>query len=125
VLDVGGPGRQGDPTFRPPPGLGNPHVQTIAARFRRAGRPGGSRRVRIETDDGDFLDLDVRAPDAAAGDAAPRAICLLLHGLEGCSSSGYMVSTGRALADRGILAVALNFRSCSGEPNRTLGSYHS
>jgi len=127
-LDVGGPEPAGDPTFRPPPGLGNPHVQTIAARFRRAGRagrPARSRRVRIETDDGDFLDLDVRAPGAAAEDAAPRAVCLLLHGLEGCSSSGYMVSTGEALAGRGILVVALNFRSCSGEPNRTLGSYHS
>lgn len=124
-LDVGGPEPTGDLTFRPPRGLGNPHVQTIAARFRRAGHHGRSRRIRIETDDGDFLDLDVRAPDAASPDASPRAVCLLLHGLEGCSSSGYMVSTANALAGRGILAVALNFRSCSGEPNRTLGSYHS
>jgi len=30
-----------------------------------------------------------------------------------------------ALGQRGIHAVALNFRSCSGEPNRTPGSYHS
>jgi len=114
----------GDPTFRPPPGLGNPHVQTIVARFRRAGRAGPVRRVRLDTDDGDILHLDVRDA-AAAGEPPHRGVCLLLHGLEGGSASGYIVAAGEALARRGILPVALNFRSCGGEPNRTLGSYHS
>lgn len=121
---IEGRGTSIDSTFRPPRGLGNPHVQTMAARVRRAGLTPRYRRVRIETDDGDFLDLDIRTSEG--GDPADaRAACLLLHGLEGCSSSGYMVAAAEALAARGILAIALNFRSCGGEPNRTLGSYHS
>jgi predicted alpha/beta-fold hydrolase len=36
-----------------------------------------------------------------------------------------MVATFHALAARGIRAFGLNFRSCSGEPNRTARLYHS
>jgi len=107
-------------TFRPFPGLGNPHVQTIAARLRRSWLRPSYRRVRIDTDDGDFLDLDVRDLDGPA-----RATCLLLHGLEGCARSGYMLATAEALASHDIVTVGLNFRSCGGSPNRTLGTYHS
>ena len=107
-------------TFRPFPGLGNPHAQTIGGRLRRSLLRPRYRRVRIDTDDGDFIDLDVRDLDEPA-----RATCLLLHGLEGCARSGYMLATAEALAARDIVAIALNFRSCSGTPNRTLGTYHS
>ena len=49
----------------------------------------------------------------------------MLHGLEGSSSSHYVVGlAGQALA-RGWRAVTLNFRSCSGELNRLLPFYHS
>jgi len=109
-----------DNTFRPFPGLSNPHLQTLAARARRARFSARTRRVRLETNDDDFLDVDVfEIP------TAPRAVCLLLHGLEGCAASGYIVGAAAALGTRGILPVGLNFRSCGGEPNRTLGSYHS
>jgi len=111
---------QGDrPVFRPCPGLGNPHVQTIAARAVRSRLESRQRRTRIRTDDGDFLDLDVWPL------AEPRAVCLLLHGLEGSGRSGYITATSGALAARGIVGVGLNFRSCGGEPNLTPGSYHS
>ncbi|MFV1987488.1 MAG: YheT family hydrolase [Gemmatimonadota bacterium] len=115
-------GREGSDahTFRPFPGLGNPHAQTIGGRLRRARLRPRYRRVRIDTDDGDFLDLDVRDLDKPA-----RATCLLLHGLEGCARSGYMLATAEALAAHDIVAIALNFRSCGGSPNRTLGTYHS
>ncbi len=109
----------GPPPFRPFPGLANAHAQTIVARALRARLPAGSERVRIDTDDGDVLDLDLRLPDA------PRGVCLLLHGLEGCASSGYILAAGEALLQAGVACVALNFRSCGGEPNRTVGSYHS
>lgn len=48
-----------------------------------------------------------------------------MHGLEGSSSSGYILELGRRLSDHGIPAVALNFRSCSGELNRGQRLYHS
>jgi predicted alpha/beta-fold hydrolase len=116
----GGGTRSDTPTFRPFPGLGNPHAQTIGGRLRRARLRPRYRRVRIDTDDGDFLDLDVRETETP-----PVATCLLLHGLEGCAASGYMLATAEALATHDIGAIALNFRSCGGSPNRTLGSYHS
>ncbi len=50
---------------------------------------------------------------------------LILHGLEGSSSSDYVLSTHRELARRGLGSLALSFRSCSGEPNRLPRFYHS
>lgn len=108
-----------EPGFRPFPGLANPHVQTLAARALRSRLETRQRRTRIDTDDGDFLDLDLWPVED------PLAVCLLLHGLEGSARSGYAIAMSRALARQGVLGVGLNFRSCGGEPNRTPGSYHS
>ena len=106
--------------FEPYPGLRSPHAQTLAARALRATLRSSYSRIRLFTIDEDFIDLDM--DDVIE---APRAVCLILHGLEGSSSSGYVLSACRSLARHGILGVAMNFRSCSGEPNRTLGSYHA
>ena len=106
--------------FEPARGLRNPHAQTVVGRIVRRRFEPRYDRVRLDTDDGDFIDLDLwRGPDD------PSGLCLLLHGLEGSARSGYMVTASEALAAAGIQAVALNFRSCSGEPNRLPGAYHS
>jgi len=78
------------------------------------------RRERWGTPDGDFLDLDF-GPDPDEG--AP--LVLLLHGLEGFSTRPYMLHAMDVLAKRGIASVGLNFRGCSGEPNRFPRTYHS
>jgi len=109
-----------DTTFRPFPGLSNPHLQTLAGRACRSRFESPVLRVRLETSDDDFLNVDVYDIDSP-----PRAACLLLHGLEGCAASGYIAGAAAALARHRILPIALNFRSCGGELNRTLGSYHS
>jgi uncharacterized protein len=111
--------------FRPAPLLGNPHVQTFAGKVLRPRRTVPFHRERIETPDGDFLDLDFPgwSPDGDRRDRAPLA--LILHGLEGTARRRYMTSTYRALLDSGIVPVALNFRGCSGEANRTARAYHS
>jgi len=109
-----------DTTFQPFPGLSNPHLQTLAGRARRSRFPSRVRRVRLDTNDDDFLAIDIYHLDSP-----PRATCLLLHGLEGSAVSGYIAATAAAVARHGILPIALNFRSCGGELNRTLGSYHS
>jgi uncharacterized protein len=54
-----------------------------------------------------------------------RPHLLVLHGLEGSSASGYVRQTLHEAQALGWGAVALNFRSCSGEPNRVLRSYCS
>lgn len=126
--------------FRPAWWLPGPHGQTLVGRLLRAGTTPRYRRERWETPDGDFLDLDVWERRAAAtapasagasrGDrdrepAGGRPLVLILHGLEGCSTSGYVLETCRRLAERGLRPVALNFRSRSGEPNRARRFYHS
>jgi hypothetical protein len=88
--------------------------------FRRARVP--LRRERLETPDGDFVDLDW-LDETGLPPRAPRL--LVLHGLEGSSRSHYvtgLLRLGRAAGWRG---VALNFRSCSGELNRLARFYHS
>lgn len=105
-------------SYRSPPGFRNPHLQTIwAGKLRRVEAP-AYRRERIETPDGDFLDLD------RVETGARRAV-VISHGLEGSAGRTYVRGMARALARRGWDVVAWNFRGCSGEANRLLQLYHS
>jgi len=105
--------------FRPSRWLWGAHAQTMSGRFlRRATME--LRRERIELPDGDFVDLD-HAPMPAKD--AP--VVLLLHGLEGSARRGYAMNVYRELAAYGIGGIGMNFRSCSGEPNRKARLYHS
>ncbi len=106
--------------FHPAWWLPGAHAQTIAGRLLRRPLPFPLERERVATADGDFIDLDFTP---ALGNGAPAV--LLLHGLEGSSRRGYALNTYRALARNGIRAVGMNFRSCSGELNRTARLYHS
>jgi uncharacterized protein len=107
--------------YRPAWWLPSPHGQTIAGRLLRRAAPPAFQRERIELADGDFIDLD-----HAEGPDDPHApVVLLMHGLEGSARRGYAINVYRALARQGIRSVGLNFRSCSGEPNRLARAYHS
>ncbi len=80
------------------------------------------RRERIDTPDGDFIDLDwidlpSRDPD--------RPLVIVLHGLEGSSRAKYVLGLLSNASARGWDGVAVNFRSCSGELNRRARFYHS
>jgi len=106
--------------FRPAPLLGGPDAQTIFANLWRP-RPGPPvARERWELPDGDFLDLD-----RTTGLPAEAPLAVLCHGLEGSSTAPYVRGLARALATRGVASIALNFRTCGGEPNRLARSYHS
>ena len=96
----------------------NPHVQTIWANIVKRYPRIISTRERIELTDGDFLDIELSAP----GD---RGIILLLHGLEGGSDSNYIKDIFAHLSSVGFQLVVLQFRGCSGVPNRLLRTYHS
>ncbi len=106
--------------YRPAWWLPGPHAQSIAGRLVRPRGGIAVRRERLELSDGDFVDLDL-TPSANPG--AP--LVLLLHGLEGSSRRGYAWNAYRQLERRGVGAIGLNFRGCSGEPNRLPRSYHS
>lgn len=75
----------------------------------------------MPTGDGDFVDLDWL--DGAGRADAP--LLLLLHGLEGNARSHYARGLLGLAQAAGWRAVVLNFRSCSGEPNRLPRFYHS
>jgi uncharacterized protein len=107
--------------FQPAWWLPSPHGQTIGGRLLRRARVPAFRRERLELPDGDFVDLD--HPSGPQHEEAP--IVLLVHGLEGSARRGYAINVYRELAQRGVRAVGLNFRSCSGEPNRLARAYHS
>ncbi|HUF49922.1 MAG TPA: alpha/beta fold hydrolase [Longimicrobiales bacterium] len=106
--------------FTPSRWLPGPHAQTLAGRYLRRFAEPAFRRERIELPDGDFVDLD-----HVPGPTGNAPIVLLLHGLEGSARRGYAINTYHELARRGIRAIGLNFRSCSGEPNRAPRFYHS
>lgn len=87
---------------------------------RKVARPEG-RRVRLETPDGDFIDLDWYL----AGTTQGTRLVVLSHGLEGNSRRSYMLGMAVACLGGGWDVIARNFRGCSGEPNRLKILYHS
>ena len=105
-------------TFRAPFFFRNGHVQTIVPALFRKVDPSIYKRERIETLDDDFLDLDRIYTGS-------EKLVILCHGLEGSSTSKYVVAMAIHLAENGFDALVLNFRSCSGEMNRQLRFYHS
>jgi predicted alpha/beta-fold hydrolase len=111
--------------FRPAAWLPGPHAQTVAGKYVRPRTGVVYRRERVDTPDGDFLDLDFAsvAGKPALADDAPMV--LVVHGLEGSAQSAYVLETCRAAYDLGMRAAAMNFRSCSGEPNRLARFYHA
>lgn len=106
--------------FRVAPWARGSHAQTLLARVLRPAKGPPLTRERVETPDGDFLDVDW-GPDPGA--TAP--VALVLHGLEGSARRPYVLSACRELFARGLRPVAMSFRGCSGEPNRTSRFYHS
>lgn len=105
-------------SYKAPLFFGNNHVQTVLPTLFRKVRGVNYTRERIDTPDGDFIDIDI----SAAG--SERAV-ILSHGLEGHSDRHYMKGMIRAFNQRGWDGIAFNFRGCSGEPNRNAVTYHS
>jgi predicted alpha/beta-fold hydrolase len=110
------------PAFVPARFLENPHAQTVYAALLRRTPTFPVVRERLELEDGDFLDVDTVSPPGAS---AHTPWVLVLHGLEGSSEAVYVRGLARGLVARGLEACLLNYRGCSGEPNRLARSYHS
>jgi predicted alpha/beta-fold hydrolase len=104
--------------FRPAWWLRNPHAQTIwAAKISR--RPSvETNRERLDTPDGDFLDLDWTRD-------CEGPLVAVFHGLGGSIHSRYASAVLKMLADNGMQGVLMHFRGCSEEPNRKVQTYHS
>ena len=105
-------------TYTPPWYFKQRHLHTIFPSLCRNVRRVAWTRERLDTPDGDFIDLDW-----ARG--AATQLVIAIHGLEGSSRSKYIPGLMHAFRRRGWDGVAYNLRSCSGEPNRLLRFYHA
>ncbi len=107
-----------DFNYIPPYYLPNGHLQTIYPAIFRKVKNVQYQRERINTPDGDFLDLDWSRVKA-------DKLIILSHGLEGDSHRPYIKGMVHSFNQKGYDALAWNFRGCSGEINKTLRFYHS
>jgi predicted alpha/beta-fold hydrolase len=111
-----------DCDYRPPCLLANGYLQSILPSLVRRVDCTHFQRERLHTDDGDFLDLDwSRISPSSMG----KTLLIISHGLEGHSRRPYVAGIAREANIQGWDALAWNFRSCSGEMNKTLRFYHS
>lgn len=108
----------GSASFEPAWWCRGAHLQTIWAGILRPSPQVPLTRARWELPDGDFLDVD----ELAAPAGAPRVI--VLHGLESSSRAPHVLGVLDQAHRRSWGGVAMNFRGCSGEPNRLRRSYH-
>jgi predicted alpha/beta-fold hydrolase len=101
----------------------NPHLSTIAGNFWK--RPVDEARfptrgVIYDGEPGTRVLVEENRPEGE-----PRGEVVLVHGLEGSSRSGYMISMAQALARAGFVAHRFNLRSCGGTEHLTPTLYHS
>lgn len=105
-------------SFRPAWWLPGGHLQTLYPHFLHRPAPPGRQRERLETPDGDFVDIDWYGPECGP-------IVMLVHGLTGSSRSHYILALQTRLAEVGLRSVALNLRGSGDQPNRLARAYHS
>lgn len=105
-------------TFEPPKFYSNGHLQTIYQTLFRKVDGVKYQRERIETPDGDFLDLDWSLVNS-------KKLVILIHGLEGSSEAVYIKALVKTLNKNGYDTVSMNMRGCSGETNKLFRAYHS
>ncbi|MCC9136209.1 YheT family hydrolase [Pontibacter silvestris] len=103
--------------YKPPFYFFNGHLQTIIPGLFRQVEGVEYERERIVTPDNDFIDVDWSR-------VGSKSLLILSHGLEGDSGRPYILGMVREFNKRGIDALAWNYRSCSGEPNKLLRFYH-
>ena len=106
--------------YRAPLWLPDGHTQSIFPALFRKIPLTHSHSERMELPDGDFLDIDWHMRSEALHE---KPLLIVSHGLEGSSRRHYVTGLIRSMME--VNALAWNYRSCSGDPNRNLRFYHS
>ena len=109
-------------TFRPAPGLGSPHLQTVWPTLFLRPPPLRLRFEDFELDDGDFLELVWADP---VGRPPGERVLVVLHGLEGGWRSPYARLLLHQASQAGWTCVVMQFRGCGTRLNRLDRTYHS
>ncbi len=104
--------------YENPPFLFNGHMQTIFPGLFRKQVFLPFNRERIDTADGDFLDLDWLRNGSSK-------LVIISHGLEGNSRRPYMCGMASLFYSQGYDVLNWNFRGCSEEMNHAPIFYHS
>ncbi|HLX53844.1 MAG TPA: alpha/beta fold hydrolase [Aquella sp.] len=100
--------------------LTNKHINTILPIYLTQSLEPKYIRERIDTPDGDFIDLDW-----VNKDVQDRPTVILFHGFEGNSRSHYAKRIMYYLEQIGWRGVVPHYRGCSEEINRRLTFYHA
>lgn len=103
-------------TYHAPYIMSNRHVATVVPNLLRFPYGVRYRRQRIDTPDGDFLDLDW-------SEKGRERLVIISHGLEGSARSPCVLGMVKYFNKRDWDVLAWNFRSCSEEVNRLKGFY--
>jgi predicted alpha/beta-fold hydrolase len=122
-------GRPHELAFRPPPGLGNRHLQSVMtqAPWRRRRVFAGARELlggaeeRV-LDCGDGVRLQGFLSSRAESE---RGLVILLHGWEGSAHSSYILSAGSHLLAAGFSVFRLNLRDHGDSKSLNEGLFHS
>jgi predicted alpha/beta-fold hydrolase len=104
-------------TYQSPYLWPNGHFETVFPSFFRKVKEVCYTRERIDTPDGDFLDLDWSK-------VGSNRLLVVSHGLEGHSQRPYVQGYVKYFNRMGWDVLAWNCRSCSGEMNATPKLYH-
>ena len=111
------------PEFRPHPLVRGGHAQTLFGTFVPGRLPAYRAQAhRVLLPDGDVLIMHDDRPDSwQSGDP----VALLVHGLAGCHTSGYMVRIAHKLNARGVRAFRLDLRGCGAGVGLAKNPYHA
>jgi len=105
--------------YTAPSWLPGGNIQTLYPYFSKPAQLFKYRRERWELDDGDFIDVDW------TDGSADLPLVIFFHGLEGGSSSHYILSMINSLRTYHWRSAVIHFRGCSGVPNRLSRAYHA
>lgn len=105
-------------SFVRPKWLFNGHLETIYPAIFRKFELINSTRERIDTIDGDFLDLDWYK-------TGKSKLVIISHGLEGNSTRPYMLGMAKIFLQNEFDVLTWTFRGCGDELNKKVIFYHS
>lgn len=113
-----------DTSFLPRRGMANPHVQTLAGNFlprRSLLPPPEERRFDVEPEVQVLCHCHWQPEDRKHD----TLTVIIVHGLEGSTSSKYVIGLGSKAWAQGMNVVRMNMRNCGGTEDLTPTLYHS
>lgn len=107
--------------FVPLKGLTSPHLQTILANFSPTGKPPPSEPALFNMEDGDILWCEISTPPTWE---PQHKTIVMLHGLGGNISSGYMIRLSRKFYKAGFRVLRVNMRGSGDGKKLVKRPYH-